>query len=319
MLLWESSPRLLLLSIFCATASRALKVLSLLGTLKLAYLVFHPPSELLAAIQPMVLSTGAAPSTLIAATSATLIAGIFAAAAMMTIKEAHYRDETMKKFEIFLATSFFEFNDRPRPDDKAQIETSKLTELIKLSNNCINALSLSALLAATSIVLFVMSPSVATAMIFCAALVFGVVLYIGSRTRRKSSQFADAKKRLELALCSEPSQLQETDAEHSNWKSAPAQSHMLTRLLAVHDARSRVSKFTARLNAITLLSTGALIGLAILLVTDADIVSVILILLLVRFFLSYAQTLANQLQGISNGLDILDWARVTFSKCVPAK
>ncbi len=309
-LLWESSPRLLVASIFCATASRALTVLSLLGTLKLAYVIFYPPPRLVAALQPAVDITGLAPIAIIAATSAIIIIGIFTAAAIMKLVEAQYLDKTKRQFELFLTENVIKANANCSnwgPDVPSNLEA-----LSRLTNNTINALSLAAILIGIWALLLVMSPPLAIAMILCASVVFALVLYFGSRTRKKTAQLKNARKELRAALMPTSPGSGAPGPETTEGKFSPDISLVMARMRAAHDARSRISEFRARLDSMALISTGALVGIAILMMIDANVVYVILTLLLVRFFLNDGRILARQLQGLSDELDVIDWARTTY-------
>lgn len=309
-LLWESSPRLLVASIFSATASRALTVLSLLGTLKLAYVIFYPPPSLLAALQPAVEITGLTPTAFIAATSAIIIIGIFTAAAIMKLVEAQYLDKTKRQFELFLTENVFKANANRSnwgPDVPSKLET-----LSRLTDNAINALSSAVVLTGIWALLLVLSPPIAIAMILCTSLVFALVLYFGSRARRKTAQLKKARNELKAALKATSPEPEEPGPETAEGTFSPDMSLVMARMQAAHDARSRISKFRARLDSMALISTGALVGVAILMMIDANVVYVILTLLLVRFFLNDGRVLARQLQKLSDELDVIDWARTTF-------
>jgi len=309
-LLWKSSPRLLVVSILCATISRALTVLSLLSTLKLAYIIFYPPAALISALKPAAEMTGLAPTTIIAATSSVLIIGIFTIAATMKLVEERYSDKTKRQFEIYIADSIFKADtDRKNwnPDTP-----SNLDALSRLVNTTTTALSLAAILIGIWALILVLSPQIAIAMILCASLVFALVLYFGSRARKKTAQLKSARKELDAALGAKIPEAKNPGTDTTEGSFSPDMSLVMERMQAAHDARSRISRFRARLDSITLISTGALVGIAILMMIDADVVHVVLTLLLVRFFLNDGRALARQLQALSDELNVIDWARTTL-------
>lgn len=308
-LLWQSSPRLLVFSVFSSVATRALKVLSFLGTLQLAYFVFNPPPRLVAFLQPALDMTGLSETGFIAAASATMIFGIFATAAIVTIIEAHYRDENRMQFERFLSEKIFDDENMQR-----MAASPKLIALSNLTEAAINALSLSLIIAGIWILLLFISPLIATSMLICASLVFALFLYLGSRSRKKSAHLTTAQQAFGQALKAASPDERESDLKADGGRDSSEKSLVLSRMQIAHDARSTITKFRARLDSITLASTGLVVGIAVLLMVDADVVDVILMLLLVRFFLNYAQGLANQLQRISDQLDVVHWAQTIFER-----
>lgn len=309
-LLWKSSPRLLLVSIFCAAASKTLKMASLLGTLKLAYIVFYPPARLVAALQPALDITGLTPTAFIASASCVIIIGIFAAAAIMNLVEVHNRDKTKRQFEFFLTETVFTI--KAGGSNRGAEVASKLAALSNLTDTTINALCLSAILVGIWILLLVLSPPIAIAIIFCASLMFAIVLYLGSRSRKRTALLNKVRADFHAALKAASLEGNEPGRQTIEAEIWPDRSLVVARMQTAHDAQSRIARFRARLDSMALISTGILVGVAMLMMIDADVVHVILILLLVRFFLSDGQKLAGQLQKLSDKLDVIDWARATF-------
>lgn len=311
-LLWKNSPRLLLLNVSSALASRVLTVISFLGTLKLAQLVFFPPRGLLAALQPAFDLTGLSPTALIAAIAAVIVIAIFMAAAVMTIVEARYRDKTRRQFELFLVENALMA--KVGSGTLSPADASKLSALSKLAINLITVLSLSSVLLIIWLLMLFVSPLISVVMILCAPLVLAFVLYFGARNRKKQAKLTKARSTLHAALSTASSEASETASQSLEGPGSRLDSSVRTRMLEAQDAQSRISIFQAQLDSVTLISTGALVGIAILLMVGSNVVSVILTLLLVRFFLNYARTLGRQLQIISDRLDIVDWARSALQK-----